>query len=153
MFWFKKNDDEHLKKNVKQQIVWFEIPALNYFRATKFYNKVFDFPIIEMNFNGIRHGIFNFKDGQTTGAIVENNESGIKGGTVLFFDGNPSISDLEKKIIANGGQILVSKTLIKNQTSKESSVIPNNFIDGKNIGYFVYFLDTEGNKMGLYANS
>ncbi len=153
MFWFKKNNDEYRKKAVKQQIVWFEIPALDFYRAITFYKKVFGFTINVMDFNGIKHGIFSFSEGQTTGAIIEIGEKEIKGGSVLFFDGNPSISDFEKKIISSGGQILLNKTLIKNQTSSHSSVIPNNFIDGKSIGYFAYFLDTEGNKMGLYGNS
>lgn len=77
----------------------------------------------------------------------------IKNGVILFFDGYPSMGEIEAKIVANGGQILISKTLIKDFNADGSSVIPKNFIDGSSSAYFAYFLDTEGNKMGLYGSS
>lgn len=152
MGWFSSNKEEK-KVSMRQNIVWFEIPANDFFRATVFYYKVFGFKIEEMEVNGIKHGFFQFKKGQIKGAIVEYKEE-IKGGPILFFDGTPSIRDLEKRIVENGGEILVSKTLIKNQNTESGDcILPNNFIDGKDIGYFAYFKDSEGNKMALYANS
>ncbi len=153
MSWFKSDKKEHKKLAIRQNIVWFEIPASDFFRATVFYYKVFGFKIEELQVNGLKHGFFQFKEGQVKGAIVESTEE-IKSGTILFFDANPSMREIEKRIIENGGEILVSKTLIKNQvTEGGDSILPNNFIDGKDIGYFAYFKDSEGNKMGLYANS
>lgn len=153
MGWFNSEERENKKTSIKQIIVWFEIPALDFKRAVTFYSKVFRFEINELVINDQNHGIFKFKDGQIKGAIVESKDE-IKGGTVLFFDGNPSMRELEKRIIENGGEVLVSKTLIKNQlTESGESILPHNFIDGKDVGYFAYFKDSEGNKMGLYSNS
>jgi uncharacterized protein len=153
MSWFGKKEKKSKVKFVKQKIRWFEIPASDFYRATIFYYKVFGVKINELEINGIKHGIFEFGEGQTKGAIVDNDGSEIKNGVVLFFDGDPSLSEIEKRIIDNGGQILVSKTLIKNATTDGGSVLPENFIDGSSLAYFAYFLDTEGNKMGLFGNS
>ena len=137
----------------KQFIRWFEIPANDFNRATQFYINVFGVKLNMVELNGVKHGIFQLSEGQVTGAVVDYGNAEIKSGVVLFFDGDPSISDLEKKIVEYGGQILVSKTLIKNKTAEDQYIIPKNFIDGSNLGYFAYFLDTEGNKMGLFGNS
>ncbi|PCJ22747.1 MAG: hypothetical protein COA97_12970 [Flavobacteriales bacterium] len=153
MAWFNKKEKKSKIKYVKQHIRWFEIPANDFSRATAFYSKVFGMEINEIELNGIKHGIFKFGEGQVKGAIVDNGSAEIKNGIVLFFDGYPSLGDVEAKIIANGGQILVSKTLIKDIKEDGSSVIPKNFIDGSILGYYAYFLDSEGNRMGLYGNS
>ena len=153
MSWFNKKENKSKIKHVKQLIRWFEIPASDFFRATMFYHKVFGVSINELELNGIKHGIFELGEGQIKGAIVDHAGSEIKNGVVLFFDGGHSLSDLEQKIIANGGQVLVSKTLIKNVTAEGDSVLPENFIDGSSLAYFSYFLDTEGNKMGLFGSS
>lgn len=153
MSWFNKKKKKSKIKYVKQKIRWFEIPARDFHRATVFYSKVFGIKINTVELNGIKHGIFMLNDGQINGAIVDNGDTEIKGGTVLFFDGSPSLSDVESKIKANGGQILVSKTLIKDEAEDGTSILPENFIDGSRLGYFAYFLDTEGNKMGLYGSS
>ena len=151
MTWFKKDKKE--VKQPKQFIRWFEIPANDFSRATNFYTNVFGIELNVVELNGILHGIFKLNEGQITGAIVDNGNLAVKTGVVLFFNGDPSISDLERKIIANGGQLLLSKTLIKNKVEANKYIIPENFIDGSNLGYFAYFLDTEGNKMGLFGAS
>lgn len=141
------------KNHPKQFIRWFEIPANDFERAVNFYTNVFGLQLNHVVLNGINHGIFQLNEGQVTGAVVDYGTALLKPRVVLFFDGDPSISDLEKRIIEHGGQILVSKTLIKNKTAEGQYIIPKNFIDGSNLGYFAYFLDTEGNKMGLFGNS
>jgi len=152
MSWFTRNTNKETKIP-KQKFRWFEIPASDFTRATNFYSKVFGVELNIVELNGILHGIFKLDEGQITGAIVDNGGAEIKPGVVLFFDADPSISDLENRIVANGGQVLVHKTLIKNKVEKDKYIIPKNFIDGSSLGYFAYFLDTEGNKMGLFGAS
>ena len=106
-----------------------------------------------MDLNGTKHGIFKFGEGQVKGAIVYTGNVQNKNGVVLFFDGYPSLGDVEAKIVSNGGKVVVSKTLIKDAKDDGGSIIPKNFIDGSILGYYAYFLDTEGNKMGLYGSS
>lgn len=152
MFWSKKKEEQKLETIIRQKIMWFEIPAKDFFRATLFYHKIFNIKVNEITLNGVRHGIFELKNGQVSGAIVET-EGEIGNGPVLFFDATPSIRDLEKRIESNGGTIIVPKTLIKNETSDGKSILPKNYINKKDNGYFAYFLDTEGNKMGLFGTS
>lgn len=71
MSWFNKKEKKSKINFVKQFIRWFEIPASDFYRATVFYYKVFGIKINELEFNGIKHGIFEFGEGQIKGAIVD----------------------------------------------------------------------------------
>lgn len=132
---------------------WFEIPATDFLRATDFYEKVFNVKISKTKFNGVSHGIFQLKEGQTSGAIVNVEALPEKGyGPVIFFNGYGNISLILENVVDHGGTIIKKKTLIKNLMEDGSSVIPRTLIDGA-VGYYAYFYDSEGNKMGLYSNS
>lgn len=136
-------------------ICWFEIPASDFKRASFFYSEVFGYTIEEMNFNGNMHGIIRSKNkkDQLNGTIVEaRNLSSQPMGTVVFFDVNGRMENVAERILQFGGKIIQPKSLIKNKTSENSAEIPKTLIDG-NQGYYAYFLDTEGNKMGLFSNS
>ena len=153
MSFFKKRDKVPEIKITTQFIQWFEIPAKDFCRATLFYKKVFNIEIIETKLNNFNHGMFNLGTNYIKGAIVERTNVTLNEGVVLFFNAYPSVSEIEAKITKNGGKILKSKTLMSDQTGKGDSVLSSNFIDGSDLAYFAYFLDSEGNKMGLYGHS
>jgi len=134
-------------------ISWFEIPARNFEETLTFYSKVFTIQIDIFDFNGVRHGVFRIEN-EITGAIVETPEMSQKNlGPTLFFNANPDMLEIIDNIKQCGGEIILPKTLIKNERSEDGTAeIPNTLIDN-NVGYFAYFYDPEGNKMGLYANS
>ncbi len=134
-------------------ITWFEIPTKDFDRAHTFYRNVFNKQMDIFEFSGIRHGVFKL-EGQLTGAIVESkNKDSDQYGPVIFFNANPDMSEIIDLVKENGGKVLQPKTLITNTRSADGMAeIPKNLIDG-NIGYFSYFEDSEGNKMGLYSNS
>ncbi len=137
-------------------IRWFEIPVKDFKRAVKFYTKVFRVDFIFEEFRGVPHAIFkNTSDNQfeISGALVELKdfpENNI--GSVLFFNADSGMDDILQRVEENGGEILLKKTLIKNSTEDGKVFIAKTLIDN-NTGYFAYFLDSEGNKMGLYSNS
>lgn len=137
-------------------IRWFEIPVKDFKRAVKFYTKVFRVDFIFEEFRGVAHAIFkNTGDNQfeISGALVEVKdfpENNI--GSVLFFNADSGMDDILQRVEENGGTILLRKTLIKNATEDGKVFIAKTLIDN-NTGYFAYFLDSEGNKMGLYSNS
>jgi len=137
-------------------IRWFEIPVKDFKRAVKFYTKVFRVDFIFEEFRGVPHAIFkNTSDNQfeISGALVEVKdfpENNI--GSVLFFNADSGMDDILQRVEENGGTILLRKTLIKNATEDGKVFIAKTLIDN-NTGYFAYFLDSEGNKMGLYSNS
>jgi predicted enzyme related to lactoylglutathione lyase len=138
-------------------INWFEIPVTDFKRAVFFYEKVFRNVKFELTeFNGIPHAIFRSNTNENfpvSGALVETQNSIVETPrSIIFFNGNQGMTEILDRVTANGGTIKTPKTLIKNKLQDGSSQIPKTLIDGKE-GYFAYFYDTEGNLLGLYANS
>jgi predicted enzyme related to lactoylglutathione lyase len=137
-------------------IIWIQIPVENIERAAAFYRKALGFDFFFETLNNIPHAIFKENSHgkrPVNGALIEvknKNESGH--GTVLFFEATGRFELIVQGIEENGGKILISKTLIKKKIDEHSGTIPDTYIDGKP-GYFVHFLDSEGNKMGLYGSN
>jgi len=113
------------------KIVHFELNAEDPLRAKSFYEKVFDWKIekseMPMDYWMITAG--------------PEDEPGISGGLqkrenasdeVFNYIGVPSVEEFLKKIEENGGEILTPK-----------SPIPG-------IGYYAFFKDTEGNRLGIF---
>ncbi|MFH1321752.1 MAG: VOC family protein [Bacteroidota bacterium] len=137
-------------------ISWFEIPAKDFKRALNFYSEVFRMDIDIFKFKNVPHGVFRTPTSKKiiTGAIVETKDMPEKNtGPIIFFNANPDMLEIIERIKENGGEIICSKSLIKNINSEDGTItIPKTLIDN-NPGYYAYFYDTEGNKMGLYSNS
>ncbi len=137
-------------------IQWIQIPAKNLIRATSFYEKIFDASFFFEELNKIPHAIF--KKGETdkkllNGAIIEVDENSDIGlSTILFFDATGNFSTILSMIKENGGKVIKNKTLITRKESNRSFIIPNTYIDNKP-GYYAHFLDSEGNRMGLYGTN
>jgi predicted enzyme related to lactoylglutathione lyase len=125
-------------------------------RATTFYRKALGFDFFLETLNNIPHAIFkenSLGKKPVNGALIEVKEKIKDGqGPVLFFEATGRFEMIVQGIEENGGKILVSKTLIKKKINEHSGIIPDTYIDGKP-GYFVHFMDPEGNKMGLYGSN
>lgn len=137
-------------------LVWVQIPAENITRAADFYNRVFGYEFFFEDLNNIPHAVFkpDAKGNRpVNGALVEvKNKPAEMQGCVLFFEATGRFETLVENIERNGGKILVKKTLITKKIDATTGLIPNTYIDGKP-GYFVHFMDSEGNKMGLYGSN
>jgi len=137
-------------------LVWIQIPAENIERAAQFYTSVFGYQFFFENLNNIPHAVFKQDaKGQrpVNGALVEvKNKPADLQGCVLFFEATGRFELIMENIESSGGKILVKKTLITKKIDATSGMIPDTYIDGKP-GYFVHFLDSEGNKMGLYGSN
>jgi predicted enzyme related to lactoylglutathione lyase len=147
------------KTEVKPRLIcWFEIPVFDFKRGLFFYTHVFrhlEFNITE--FNGVAHAIFkpsnSSVDFSMSGALVQyEKKAGDNCGTVLLFDANSGMEEILDRVVKYGGTVLKGKSLIKNSMDDGTIIIPKTLIDG-NVGYYAYFLDSEGNKMGLYSNA
>lgn len=136
------------------QISWIQIPAKNLARASKFYQNVFDATFFFEELNGIPHAVFTSNEiGKKlmNGALIETDgEIGLS--TILFFEATGNFETIIEEIENNGGKILIPKTLITRKENANDSVIPRTYIDNKP-GYYAHFLDSEGNKMGLYGSN
>lgn len=137
-------------------LVWVQIPAENLDRASTFYHEVFGFGFFFEQLNNIPHAVF-MPDAKgrkpVNGAIIESKgRSSNDQGSILFFDATGKFEIYLDAIERNGGKVLVKKTLITRKVDATSSVMPNTYIDDKP-GYYAHFLDSEGNKMGLYGTN
>ena len=117
---------------------WFEIPATDIARARKFYESVF---AIEMHDMGEMMGMkfFGFPsetgNGKVSGAIVQSQmHTPSQNGIVIYLNANPSIKEVTDRVEPAGGKL----------------VMPPGEISPE-IGYMAFFVDTEGNKIGLHA--
>jgi predicted enzyme related to lactoylglutathione lyase len=137
-------------------LVWIQIPVENIERAEAFYRKSFGYEFFFETLNNIPHAIFKENaNGKrpVNGALIEVKDKDKQGhGSVLFFEATGRFEIIIQHIEQNGGKILVPKTLIKKKIDANSGTIPDTYIDGKP-GYFVHFMDSEGNKMGLYGSN
>jgi len=113
---------------------WFEIPVSDFDQATKFYNEIFKFELVPMEVgDGFPMGMFPVEDG-VSGAIVQGEGyTPSTDGTSVYLNGGDDLQVVLDRVEAAGGQVLVPKTDI-----------------GEN-GFFAFFLDTEGNKVGLHS--
>jgi uncharacterized protein len=146
----------YIKNMEHSSIPWIQIPSKNLSRATTFYETIFDASFFFENLNEIPHAIFQKnKEGKELihGAIIELKENENIGiGTILFFDATGNFETILELIVEQGGEIVKEKTLITKKEDVSSFVIPNTYIDNKP-GYYARFLDSEGNRMGLYGTN
>ena len=118
-------------------INWFEVSVSNIARATKFYETIFDIKLMPMEMMGMKYAMFPMENmnGKVSGALAESpmhkpSADGVK----IYFNGNPDLAVALGKVEAAGGKITMPKTSI-----------------GEN-GFMAFFIDTEGNSIGLHSN-
>lgn len=121
---------------MKNLVAFFEIPAVDFDRAVKFYETVLGCKLNAMDFQTEKMAFFQEENGCCQGAI-----SWIKGfnpskdGVLVSLsveNMEATLSTIEK----NGGKITRPKTKI----------------EAEGMGYFALFIDSEGNRVGLYSD-
>ncbi len=122
-------------------ISWFEIPANDLSRATRFYETIFSAILIPMDLPNIKMRMFPITDIQNGvgGAVVDSggfHKPSATDGPLIYLNANPDVQDILSKVVAAGGRIIVAKTEITPDT-----------------GYMAVILDTEGNRIGLHSVS
>jgi predicted enzyme related to lactoylglutathione lyase len=118
---------------MRHAITWFEIPVLDIGRAAKFYGAILDAPLHVEHMEG-------------GAAAPLPSEGGIGGclfqgagympsadGAIVYLYGGDDLNRVLERVEPAGGQVVLSKTRA-----------------GEN-GYFAYFMDTEGNRIGLHS--
>ena len=117
---------------------WFEIPAVDIKRAKKFYQDIFKIKMDEMEMMGMQMAFFPWKDGsgKANGGLCKSkmHKPSKTGGAVVYLNANPDLSTVLKRVEKAGGQVTIPKTAI-----------------GGN-GFMAFFIDSEGNRMGLHSN-
>jgi uncharacterized protein len=116
--------------------VWFEIPVSDMPRAVRFYETLFQEPLIRENAGPVAMAIFPRRDeGGTTGCLAQ---SGFMqpgdAGTVVYLNADPRLDEMLGRVRAAGGEVLVPRTELPDD-----------------IGCYAVFRDSEGNRVGLHA--
>ena len=113
---------------------WFEIPAGDFERAGSFYNTIFEIELVYMEAgDGFPMGVFPAEDG-VSGAVIQGEDyTPSAEGTVVYLNAGEDLNNVLNRVEAAGGQLLMPKMDI-----------------GEN-GFVAFFLDTEGNKVGLHS--
>lgn len=121
-------------------INWFEIPVTDTARAKKFYETIMDVSLHAMDMTGMEMSTFpsgSDGGGKVGGALVKSEyHSPSDKGALVYLNANPSIQDVVERIEAAGDKVIMPRTLIDEQT-----------------GYMAFFMDTEGNRVGLHASN
>ncbi len=116
---------------------WFEIPVTDMQRAKHFYQVAFGIHLDDMSMPGMGMAGFpaEMGNGKASGALVksEYNKPSAEG-VLIYLNANPDMSEVLERIISEGGQVLMPKTLITPE-----------------IGYMANFIDTEGNRIALHS--
>lgn len=118
---------------------WFEISVSDIARAKKFYETVFSIQMEQQDMMGMQMAFFPAADmnGKVSGGLVQGSmHNPSTDGAVIYLNGNPDLSDALSRVERAGGQIVMPKT----QISPE-------------VGYMAFFIDSEGNRVGLHSNN
>jgi predicted enzyme related to lactoylglutathione lyase len=122
-------------ETMKNAINWFEIPAIDFDRAVRFYSAIYanDMPTRDMGH--IRMGFFNHEQGQIGGAVVSG-EGYLpsKNGSKVYLNGGADLMTVLDRVEAAGGSIVNGK----------SEISPE-------IGHVAIIQDTEGNHVYLHS--
>jgi uncharacterized protein len=122
----------------KNAISWFEIPATDLDRATKFYETIFGISLSVMDLPNIKMRMFPIEDMMGVGgAIVDSggfHKPSSTDGPLIYLNGNPDLQNVMEKVETAGGKIFLPKTEISPE-----------------YGFMAIFIDTEGNRIGLHS--
>lgn len=122
---------------VQHAFSWVEIPVEDFERAKKFYSKIFDYEMPEANLGKTLMGILLSQTDGVGGAIVKSDgHKPSQNGTIVYLNGGKDLNIVLKRVESAGGKIIQQKTIIT-----------------PDIGYFALFIDSEGNKVGLYSTN
>ncbi|MCW3071248.1 MAG: lactoylglutathione lyase [Bacteroidetes bacterium] len=118
---------------------WFEISVSDIKRAKKFYGTIFGTDMQEQEMMGMKMAFFPAEDmnGKVSGALVESTQHKPSAdGAKIYLNGNPDLDNALSKVVAAGGKVVMPKTKISDE-----------------IGHMAFFIDTEGNNIGLHSNN
>jgi len=122
---------------MQNTINWFEIPASDIGRTSKFYSSIFNIEIKHTEMMGMKMGFFPSDGENVSGALVQGEDyTPSTQGSLLYLNGGNDLQPVLSKVDSAGGKVIVPKTHI-----------------GPEFGYFAIFIDTEGNRIALHSIS
>jgi len=119
----------------KNRVVWFEIPASDLTRATKFYETILSTNLKAETFGAHELRVFAHDDDAASGCLMKG--PGLepsKSGAVVFLNADPSLDAVLARVERAGGRIAAARTDLPGD-----------------MGSFAHIIDSEGNRVGLHA--
>ncbi len=116
---------------------WFEISVTDMNRAKNFYETVFGIKMEQSEMMGMQMAFFPSENGngKASGGLVQGPmHKPSTYGAKIYLNGNPDLSNALSKVEAAGGKITMPKTNIGD------------------FGNMAFFIDSEGNNVGLHSN-
>ncbi|TQV88105.1 VOC family protein [Aliikangiella coralliicola] len=121
---------------MKHLVTWSEISVSDIERAKNFYGEVFGIGFKHETMGDHEYAMFESEPDTVTGALVAGDGyNPTADGTIVYLNGGDDLSEPLSRITRLGSQVVVPKTAIN---------------DGEQ-GYFAQFIDSEGNRVGLYS--
>lgn len=130
-----QNQSNLNSQTMNSYISIFEIPATDISRAVRFYKKILDIDIQELEFPGMHMGVFPIENQAIVGVIIKG-EGSIPSaqGVTIYLNAGDDLQVVLDRIPVHGGVIKVPKTAHADES-----------------GYFAIFIDSEGNRLGLHS--
>lgn len=118
---------------------WFEISVLDFERAKRFYESLFQITMEVQQLGPVLMAYFPVVDqaaGKLIGALAKSSEHRPSAdGVMIYLNANPDLQLVIDRVVGAGGKVLQPKTHIS-----------------ADIGYMALFLDSEGNRVALHSN-
>ncbi len=118
---------------MKSLITWVDIPAVDFKRAVDFYRNVLQIELEVFDCGEEKMACFPGGEGAISAAHGFNPS---ENGVIVNFNCERDLDGAIERVIRLGGKIVHPKTKIE--------------VEGR--GWFALFLDTEGNRLGLYGD-
>ncbi len=118
-------------------VVWFEIPAADFERAATFYETIFDVKLNRESFGGPVMGVFPYDRSKVSGCVMEAPErAGSVNGTIVYINCTGHLDTVIGRVEAAGGRLLTERVDLP-----------------PGMGSYFHIRDSEGNRVGLHAES
>ena len=122
---------------MKISVAFFEIPTADFNRAVKFYETILGIELPVMECESEKMAFFPEENGQYPGAVSWAKDFKPSNDGVLIHFQIENMDSTLSAIEKNGGKVTCPKTKIE--------------AEGR--GYFALFIDSEGNRLGLYSDN
>ena len=119
---------------VKNALSWFEIPAADLVRATRFYETVVDAKLQSETMGQQRLAIFPYEQPGVGGCLIAANGHAPSADGTLVYLGVASLDAALERAQRAGGKIALPKQKLP-----------------EDMGVYAHIVDTEGNRVGLHA--
>jgi uncharacterized protein len=116
--------------------VWFEIPALDIARATKFYEALFATTLKQEAMGPMQMAVFPYDQANATSGCVMK-APGLapsSDGAIIYLNADPSLDTILNRVKSTGGKISLGRTELP-----------------PGMGCYAHIVDTEGNRVGIHA--